>query len=184
PDTLSFLFVTEFPMFEYDEDNERWSAVHHLFTSPFTDDLGIVESDPGAVRSHAYDLVCNGQEVASGSIRIHSRDVQMSVLRALGLSMDEAMLKFGHMLEAFTYGAPPHGGIAPGIDRTVALFARERDIREVIAFPKTKTASDLLMGAPAAVTTDQLREVHVELDPVAKEHLAKQAEGGEEEAEA
>lgn len=179
PDALSFLFVTEFPMFEYDEDSERWSAVHHLFTSPFTEDLDIVESDPGAVRSHAYDLVCNGQEVASGSIRIHSRDVQMSVLRALGLTLDEAMLKFGHMLEAFTYGAPPHGGIAPGIDRTVALFARERDIREVIAFPKTKTASDLLMGAPAAVTPDQLREVHIELDAVAREHLAKQAAGDE-----
>ncbi len=178
PDTLSFLFVTEFPMFEYDEDSERWSAVHHLFTSPFTDDLGVVESDPGAVRSHAYDLVCNGQEVASGSIRIHSRDVQMSVLRALGLSMDEAMLKFGHMLEAFTYGAPPHGGIAPGIDRTVALFARERDIREVIAFPKTKSASDLLMGAPAAISPEQLRDVHVDLNAAAREHLAKQAEAG------
>ena len=176
PDTLSFLFVTEFPVFEWDEDHERWSAVHHLFTSPFTEDIGIVESDPGAVRSHAYDLVCNGQEVASGSIRIYSRDVQMSVLRALGLSLDEAMLKFGHMLEAFSYGAPPHGGIAPGIDRTVALFARERDIREVIAFPKTKTASDLLMGAPAAVNADQLRDVHIDLDAAAREHLAKQAE--------
>ena len=172
PDTLSFLFVTEFPMFEWDEDGERWSAVHHLFTSPFREDIGIVESDPGAVRSHAYDLVCNGQELASGSIRIHSRDVQMSVLRALGLTLDEAMLKFGHMLEAFTYGAPPHGGIAPGIDRTVALFARERDIREVIAFPKTKTASDLLMGAPAAVTDAQLREVHIDLNAAARDHLA------------
>ena len=176
PDTLSFLFVTEFPMFEWDADSERWSAVHHLFTSPFSDDIGIVESDPGAVRSHAYDLVCNGQELASGSIRIHSRDVQMSVLRALGLSLDEAMLKFGHMLEAFTYGAPPHGGIAPGIDRTVALFARERDIREVIAFPKTKTASDLLMGAPAAVTPMQLRDVHIDLNAAARDHLASQAE--------
>ncbi|MQC17138.1 MAG: aspartate--tRNA ligase, partial [Chloroflexi bacterium] len=179
PDTLSFLFVTEFPMFEWDEDGERWSAVHHLFTAPFSEDIGIVESDPGAVRSHAYDLVCNGQELASGSIRIHSRDVQMSVLRALGLPLDEAVLKFGHMLEAFTYGAPPHGGIAPGIDRTVALFARERDIREVIAFPKTKTASDLVMGAPSVVTEAQLREVHVDLDAVAREHLAARVDGGE-----
>jgi aspartyl-tRNA synthetase len=179
PNVLSFLFVTEFPMFEWDEDRERWSAVHHLFTSPFTEDIGIVESDPGAVRSHAYDLVCNGQELASGSIRIHSRDVQMSVLRALGLTLDEAMLKFGHMLEAFSYGAPPHGGIAPGIDRTVALFAGERDIREVIAFPKTKAASDLLMGAPAAVSPEQLREVHIELDAAAREHLAQAAAGGE-----
>ena len=172
PDTLSFLFVTEFPMFEWDEDAKRWSAVHHLFTSPFVEDIDLVESDPGAVRSHAYDLVCNGQELASGSIRIHSRDVQMAVLRALGLSLDEAMLKFGHMLEAFTYGAPPHGGIAPGIDRTVALFAGERDIREVIAFPKTKTASDLLMNAPAPVNVQQLRDVHIDLDSAAREHLA------------
>ncbi len=177
PTRLEFLFVTEFPMFEWDEDGERWSAVHHLFTAPFTEDVGIVESDPGAVRSNAYDLVCNGQEIASGSIRIHSRDTQMAVLRALGLSLEEANEKFGHMLEAFRYGAPPHGGLAPGIDRTVALFAGERDIREVIAFPKTKSASDLMTGAPAGVTQEQLREVHIELDAEAREALAKRASG-------
>ncbi|MEX2373008.1 MAG: aspartate--tRNA ligase, partial [Dehalococcoidia bacterium] len=137
PGHLAFAFVTEPPLFEWDEQGERWSSVHHLFTAPFTEDVDLIGSDPGAVRSHAYDLVCNGYELASGSIRIHSHEVQLAVLRALGLSLEEAEVKFGHMLEAFRYGAPPHGGIAPGIDRTVALFAGERDIREVIAFPKT-----------------------------------------------
>lgn len=172
--TLAFLFVTQFPSFEWDADEEKWSAVHHLFTSPFTDDLGILESDPGSVRSHAYDLVCNGQEIGSGSIRIHSREVQLAVLRTLGLSLEEAKLKFGHMLEAFSYGAPPHGGIAPGIDRTVALFAGERDIREVIAFPKTKSAGDPMTGAPAPVSNRQLRDVHILLSPDAEEALAEQ----------
>ena len=172
--TLAFLFVTQFPAFEWDADEEKWSAVHHLFTSPFTDDLGILESDPGSVRSHAYDLVCNGQEIGSGSIRIHSREVQLAVLRTLGLSLEEAKLKFGHMLEAFSYGAPPHGGIAPGIDRTVALFAGERDIREVIAFPKTTSAGDPMPGAPAPVSTRQLRDVHILLSPDAEEALAEQ----------
>ena len=172
--TLAFLFVTQFPAFEWDADEEKWSAVHHLFTSPFTDDLGILESDPGSVRSHAYDLVCNGQEIGSGSIRIHSREVQLAVLRTLGLSLEEAKLKFGHMLEAFSYGAPPHGGIAPGIDRTVALFAGERDIREVIAFPKTKSAGDPMTGAPAPGSNRQLRDVHILLSPDAEEALAEQ----------
>ncbi|TAJ18219.1 MAG: aspartate--tRNA ligase [Dehalococcoidia bacterium] len=174
PSTLAFLFVTQFPAFEWDADEEKWSAVHHLFTAPFTDDLGILESDPGSVRSHAYDLVCNGQEIGSGSIRIHSREVQLAVLRTLGLTLDEAKLKFGHMLEAFSYGAPPHGGIAPGIDRTVALFAGERDIREVIAFPKTKSAGDPMTGAPAPVSERQLRDVHIQLAPDAEEALAEQ----------
>ena len=175
PSTLSFLFVTEFPAFEWDADEERWSAVHHLFTSPFLDDVPLLERDPGSVRSHAYDLVCNGQEIASGSIRIHSREVQIAVLRTLGLSLDEAKLKFGHMLEAFSYGAPPHGGIAPGVDRTVALFVGERDIREVIAFPKTKSAGDPMTGAPAPVSARQLRDVHILLAPDAEEALAEQS---------
>lgn len=180
PKRLDFLFVTEFPAFEWDEDGERWSAVHHLFTAPWPEDVSLLGSDPGAVRSNAYDLVCNGQELASGSIRIHSREVQLAVLRTLGLTLEEAELKFGHMLEAFRYGAPPHGGIAPGLDRTVALFAGERDIREVIAFPKTKSASDLLTGAPAGVTPEQLAEVHIELDAEAREALEARAAGGDE----
>ncbi len=174
---LAFAFITEFPMFEWDETEERWSAVHHLFTAPFTEDFDLIETDPGAVRSRAYDIICNGQEIASGSIRMHRPDMLMRVLRRLGMTMEEAKLRFGHMLEAFTYGAPPHGGIAPGIDRTVALFAGERDIREVIAFPKTKSAADAMTGAPAPVTPAQLREVHIELDAVAREALAAEAAG-------
>ena len=174
PSELAFLFVTQFPAFEWDAEEKKWSAVHHLFTSPFFEDLSLLESDPGSVRSHAYDLVCNGQEIGSGSIRIHSREVQLAVLRTLGLTLDEAKLKFGHMLEAFSYGAPPHGGIAPGIDRTVALFAGERDIREVIAFPKTKSAGDPMTGAPAPVSERQLRDVHIRLAPDAEGALAEQ----------
>ena len=176
PDTLAFLFVTEFPMFEWDAAGERWSAVHHLFTAPYEEDLPLLEEHPEAMRSHAYDIVCNGQEIASGSIRIHSRDVQLAVFRTLGIGLEEARAKFGHMLDAFTYGAPPHGGIAPGIDRTVALFAGERDIREVIAFPKTKSASDPMTGAPAPVAPQQLSEVHIALDEEAR--LALEAAAG------
>ena len=172
PTALAFLFVTQFPMFEWDATEQRWSAVHHLFTAPFAEDIPILESDPGRARSHAYDLVCNGQEIASGSIRIHSRETQLAVLRTLGIEFEEAYAKFGHMLDAFTFGAPPHGGIAPGIDRTVALFAGERDIREVIAFPKTKSAADPMTGAPASVTSRQLIEVHLALNAVAQAALS------------
>ena len=178
PDTLAFLFVTEFPMFEWDAEGERWSAVHHLFTAPYEEDLPLLETDPGSMRSHAYDIVCNGQEIASGSIRIHSRDTQMAVFKTLGIGIEEARVKFGHMLDAFTYGAPPHGGIAPGIDRTVALFAGERDIREVIAFPKTKSASDPMTGAPAPVASQQLSDVHIALDEEARQALLDAAASG------
>ncbi len=179
PSSLAFAFVTEFPLFEWDANEERWSAVHHLFTSPFEEDLPLFDTDPGAIRSNAYDLICNGWEIASGSIRIHRRDVQMKVLERLGMSLAEAEAKFGHMLTAFTYGAPPHGGIAPGIDRTVALLAGERDIREVIAFPKTKTASDMMTGAPSAVTPRQLADVHVALAENARLELAREAQRSE-----
>ncbi|MDO8616238.1 MAG: amino acid--tRNA ligase-related protein, partial [Dehalococcoidia bacterium] len=185
PTTLAVLFITQFPLFEWDAAAARWSAVHHLFTAPFVEDLPLLERDPDAVRSHAYDIVCNGQEIGSGSIRIHSRDIQLAVLRTLGIGLEEATLKFGHMLEAFTFGAPPHGGIAPGIDRTVALFAGERDIREVIAFPKTKSASDPMTGAPSPVSPQQLAEVHIALDEAARlalEERAGEAVGDEDEA--
>ena len=161
PSRLEFAFITQFPMFEWDETASRWSAVHHLFTAPFEEDVERLESDPGSVRSHAYDLICNGQEISSGSIRIYQRALLSRVLALLGMAEAEAEQKFGHMLEAFTFGAPPHGGMAPGIDRTVALYAGERDIREVIAFPKTKSASDPMTGAPAPVSAAQLAEVHI-----------------------
>ncbi|MBM4414767.1 MAG: aspartate--tRNA ligase [Chloroflexi bacterium] len=161
PQRLEFAFVTEFPMLEWDEQEARWSAVHHLFTAPYEADIARIDDDPAAVRSHAYDIVCNGQEIGSGSIRIHRPELLLRVLARLGMGEAEARAKFGHMLEAFTFGAPPHGGIAPGIDRTVALFAGERDIREVIAFPKTKSASDPMTGAPSAVSARQLAEAHI-----------------------
>ena len=160
---LAFCFVTDFPLVEWDARERRWQASHHIFTAPADEDLGLLASDPGAVRSLAYDLVCNGQELASGSIRTHRPEVLLAVMAVLGIDEAQARERFGHMLEALGYGAPPHGGIAPGLDRTVALFAGERDIREVIAFPKTKTASDPLTGAPSAVDPAQLAEVHVEL---------------------
>ena len=177
PGVLAFAWVTEFPMFRWDEQTEKWDAEHHLFTAPFADDLPLLESDPGGVRSHSYDLVCNGYEIGGGSIRIHRRDVQLNVLRTLGIDEARARERFGHMLEAFEFGAPPHGGIAFGLDRTVALFTGERDIRDVIAFPKTKSATDLLTGAPAPVTAGQLAEVHVALAQSAVEELARGAEG-------
>ena len=175
PDRLDFLWVTEFPLLDWDEDAERWSATHHLFTSPMTEDLPLLQTDPGKVRSRAYDVVCNGQEIGGGSIRIHSRDTQLEIMALLGLSPEEAQLKFAHMLDAFEYGAPPHGGIAWGMDRAVALLAGESDIREVIAFPKTKSAVDPLTGAPAPVTPQQLGDVHVDITAAAREHLASTA---------
>ncbi len=158
---LAFCFVTDFPLFEWDERQSRWQASHHLFTAPVEEDLPLLESDPGAVRSLAYDIVCNGQELGSGSIRAHRPEVLLAVMRVLGIEEEQARERFGHMLEAFTHGAPPHGGIAHGLDRTAALYAGERDIREVIAFPKTKTASDPLTGAPSTVDPEQLAEVHI-----------------------
>jgi aspartyl-tRNA synthetase len=165
PDTLAFAFIVDFPLVEWNDDEERWDAMHHLFTSVHPDDISMMDSDPGSVRSNAYDITCNGWEIGSGSIRIHSREMQERVLRLLKISDDDAKLQFGHMLEAFQYGAPPHGGIAPGIDRTVALFAQETDIREVIAFPKTKTAQDLMTGAPLPVDAKALDAVGLQLAP-------------------
>ena len=177
PGVLKFLWVTDFPMFEWDATGERWSATHHMFTAPFDDDLELLESDPGKVKSRAYDLVCNGYEVGGGSVRIHRAEVQLRVMRALGIGEQQAHERFGHMLDAFRYGAPPHGGIAMGLDRTVALFAGTRNIRDVIAFPKTQSATDLLTGAPNAVEAVQLTDVHIELGPAARESLQREAEG-------
>ena len=174
--TLKFAWVTDFPMFEWDEQGERWGAVHHLFTAPFRDDLPLLETDPGKARSQSYDLVCNGFEIGGGSVRIHRPDVQLQVMKTLGINESQARARFGHMLDAFTYGAPPHGGIAMGLDRTVALFAGDRDIREVIAFPKTKSATDMLTGAPAPVDTVQLGDVHLDLAGSARESLEREAE--------
>jgi aspartyl-tRNA synthetase len=149
PGRLAFLWVVDFPLFEWSEEDERWDAVHHLFTSARREDLALLASDPGSVRSNAYDIVCNGQEIGGGSIRIHDRAEQESILRLLKVSEQEARERFSHMLDAFEYGAPPHGGIACGLDRTAALLGGEEDIREFIAFPKTKSAADLMTGSPS-----------------------------------
>jgi aspartyl-tRNA synthetase len=166
PDVLSFVFVTDYPLLEWSETDGRWTSAHHPFTSPNLEDLPLMESDPGAVRSHAYDCVCNGWELFSGSIRIHQREVQEAVFQRLGIAPEEAERRFGHMLEAFEFGAPPHAGIGAGIDRLLAVLLRESDIREVIAFPKTKSASDPMTGAPAAITQEQLAELHIALTAI------------------
>jgi aspartyl-tRNA synthetase len=169
---LAFAFVKGYPLLEWSDTEERWMSVHHPFTSPYLEDLEFIQSDPGRVRSHAYDLVCNGWELFSGSIRIHRRDVQEKMFSALGISPEEAKRKFGHMLEAFEYGAPPHAGIGAGIDRSLAVLLGQPDIREVIAFPKTKSASEPLTGAPTTVSAQQLRELHIAVTQTAAESEA------------
>ncbi|MDP8925068.1 MAG: aspartate--tRNA ligase [Chloroflexota bacterium] len=164
---MVYAFITEFPYFEADDEGGV-TFVHHPFTMPWDEDIPLIESDPLAVRAKAYDLVCNGYELASGSIRIHRREVQEAVFRALGLTAEQIEARFGHMLRAFDFGAPPHGGIAPGIDRVVMLLARERTIREVIAFPKNQSAMDLMMGAPSPVDEAQLRDLGLALRPEAR----------------
>ena len=160
------LWVTDFPLLEWDADAGRFVAVHHPFTAPHPDDLALLATEPARVRALAYDLVVDGTEVGGGSIRIHDREVQSRLFDALRLSSEEAADKFGFLLEALSYGAPPHGGIALGLDRLVMMLAGADSIRDVIAFPKTAQAGDPLTGAPAAVTDRQLRELHVRVDAV------------------
>ncbi|MGH2676445.1 MAG: aspartate--tRNA ligase, partial [Actinomycetota bacterium] len=159
-DAFAFLWITDPPLFEWSEEEERWGSVHHPFTSPASDDL-----DPKTAKARAYDVVLNGWELGGGSIRIHRPDVQRKVFEALGFSSEEAEARFGFLLEAFRYGVPPHGGIAFGLDRITMVLAGETNIREVIAFPKTQSGADLLTGAPAEVDQAQLRELGVRLSP-------------------
>jgi len=158
---MAFAWVVDFPMFAWNEEEKKWDAEHHPFTMPQLDDLPKFETNPGDILSDAYDMVCNGYEMASGSIRIHRSDIQLKVFELLGLSGDQIEQKFGHMLEAFEYGAPPHGGMAPGIDRLVMLLADEPNIREVIAFPKNQTGRDVMADAPSEVDPKQLKELHI-----------------------
>jgi aspartyl-tRNA synthetase len=160
-----FLWVTDFPMFEWDETEKRWNAAHHPFTSPHEEDMDILESDPGAARSLAYDVVLNGTELGSGSIRIHRQDIQSIIFKALGMSPEEQQLRFGYFLEALQYGTPPHGGIALGLDRIVMILAGSASLREVIPFPKTAKAIDLMMDAPTPVSEKQLKELGIAVVP-------------------
>jgi aspartyl-tRNA synthetase len=160
-DAYALLWVTEFPLLEYHEEDGRWYSMHHPFTSPLDEDVDRLESEPGAIRAKAYDLVLNGSEIGGGSIRIHDAALQERIFRRLGISDEEAKLRFGFFLEALQYGTPPHGGIALGVDRIVAILAGESSIREVIAFPKTANALDLMAGAPSPVDAKQLKELHL-----------------------
>ena len=163
PNVVQFAWITDFPLLEWNPDERRWDAVHHPFTAPHDDDLPKLKKDPAAVRAKAYDLVMNGYEAGGGSIRIHRREVQQQLFDLLGIAPDHAQEQFGHMLEAFEYGAPPHGGVAFGIDRIVMILADESSIREVMAFPKTQQAADLMTGAPSPVEERQLRELFLSL---------------------
>ncbi|GIV76952.1 MAG: aspartate--tRNA(Asp/Asn) ligase [Litorilinea sp.] len=164
-DVLAFCWVTDFPLLEYDEELGRWQAVHHPFTSARDEDWEKLESDPGSVLAKAYDVILNGWEIGGGSIRIHRSDLQDRLFAVLGLEKEEVEAQFGHLLEAFQYGAPPHGGIALGIDRLVAIFAEASSIRDVIAFPKTAAGTDLMVNAPSPVSEEQLAELHIMLRP-------------------
>ncbi|MCL0042914.1 aspartate--tRNA ligase [Dehalococcoidia bacterium] len=162
-DLLALGFITEMPLFDWNEEENRWDSVHHPFTAPIESDLAKVSTDPGAIMSRSYDMICNGYEIASGSIRIHQKELQVEIFQTLGYTTDEIENQFGHLLNAFEFGAPPHGGIAPGIDRFVMLLANEDTIREVIPFPKTQAGVDPLTGAPTPAEPSQLKDLGLEL---------------------
>jgi aspartyl-tRNA synthetase len=158
---LAFLFIVDFPLLDWVEETHRWDSTHHPFTAPIAEDIPLLDSDPGKVRARHYDLVCNGFELSSGSIRIHNRQLQEKIFNLLGYSNQEAEMRFGQLLEAFEYGAPPHGGIAPGIDRFVMVLTGEKSIREVIAFPKNQNGVDIMSNAPDEVSKTQLDDLHL-----------------------
>lgn len=158
-----FLWVTDFPLFKYNQEEKRWESEHHPFTAPREEDIPLIDKEPVKVRSRAYDLVVNGIEIGSGSIRIHNSQLQQKIFRVIGLSQDESKKRFGFLLDAFLYGAPPHGGIAPGIDRLIALLSGVDSIREVIAFPKTQSGVCPMTGAPSEVDVRQLKELGLKI---------------------
>jgi aspartyl-tRNA synthetase len=164
PEHFRFLWVLDFPMFGWDEEEKRWAAMHHPFTAPMDEDVPTLESDPGKARAKAYDMVLNGYEVGGGSIRIHRQDVQSLVFKMLGMELEDAKNRFGFLLDALQSGAPPHGGIALGLDRWCMILAGTTNIRDVIAFPKNQKARDLMTGAPASVEPRQLKELGIKLN--------------------
>lgn len=161
PNTLHFAWVTDFPVFEWDEDEKQWTFAHNPFAMPHAEHLPFLESDPARCRAYTYDLVCNGSEGASGSIRIHKRDIQERIFKMLGKTDEQIQTQFGHMLDAFDYGAPPHGGMAPGLDRLIMYLTDDDNVREVIAFPKSGGGFDPMMDAPSEVEDKQLKELHL-----------------------
>lgn len=165
PTELAFAWITEFPLFEINKDSSKLDAVHHPFTAPLEADVELLKTDPHKARADAYDLVLNGYELGGGSVRIHSAEIQQQVFELLGLKKEEIQTRFGHILEAFSFGAPPHGGIAWGLDRLIMILAGEPNIREVMAFPKTGDARDPLMGAPAPMPAERLEEAHIATKP-------------------
>ena len=159
-----FVWITEFPLLEWSEEENRFTAMHHPFTMPMEEDLHLIDSDPGAVRAKAYDIVLNGNEIGGGSVRIHQNDIQEKMFEVLGFTREQAYNQFGFLLNAFKYGVPPHAGLAYGLDRMVMLMAKEDSIREVIAFPKVKDAACLMSEAPNVVDEKQLKELCIKVD--------------------
>jgi aspartyl-tRNA synthetase len=164
PNVLAFCWVIDFPFVNWSEEDQRWDPSHHLFTQPMPEDIPLLDTNPSKARGQQYDLVLNNYEVGGGSIRIHDRALQEKVFKLIGLDPETARERFGHMLEAFEYGTPPHGGIAPGIDRICMILAGESNIREVIAFPKNQVARDVMADAPSPAEPKQLKELHIKLD--------------------
>jgi aspartyl-tRNA synthetase len=163
-DVFAPLWVVDFPLLEWDEESNRYHAMHHPFTSPKPEDIKLIDTDPGKVRANAYDMVLNGNEIGGGSIRIHDRELQSRMFDLLGFSKEEAQAQFGFLLNAFEYGAPPHGGLAFGLDRLVSILGGQETIRDFIAFPKNNSGRDVMIDAPSKIDNKQLEELHIQLN--------------------